>query len=95
MGYVGAFPYSTDYSHVNKACMSILLAGFINYTDFHRLMIYIIDNKIKKFVLIRVICGEINYCVERALLFQFLYRFTFYQLCHTGCHHSLACFQSF
>ena len=66
-----------------------------DYTDFHRLMIYIIDNKIKKSVLIRVICGEINYCVERALLFQFLYRFTFYQLCHTGCHHSLACFQSF
>ena len=32
-----------------------------DYTDFHRLMIYIIDNKIKKSVLIRVICGEMIY----------------------------------
>ncbi|EXY65180.1 hypothetical protein M066_2696 [Bacteroides fragilis str. I1345] len=29
-----------------------------DYTDFHRLIIYFIENQIKASVLIRVICGE-------------------------------------
>ena len=46
-------------------------------------------------MLIRVICGEINYCVEWALLFQFLHRFAFHQLCYAGYYYRFPCFQSF